>query len=75
MKDRKEAMKWWNSLSEDDKIWIMMKAGYETRHASRLTGREIEDLWTMEVEEDNATDIESPLKNIGTQRSPFGIGS
>lgn len=68
---KKKALKWFDSLSNDDKIWAMMKAGYDKRHPNNLTSDEITEMW-CETQE-NA--VEDSLKNRGSQRSPFGIGS
>lgn len=42
--NREEAMKWWNALTTQEKIFIADKlAPY--RYALSLTGREIEKIW------------------------------
>lgn len=40
---------WWNSLSEDDKIWFMMKYGFDTPFGpKRVKADEIIKLYNLE---------------------------
>jgi len=71
MSTRKDAIYWWNDLPKEDKLFYMKGTELEGRSISSLTGREIEIIWLKL----NEAPIESETKNIGTQRSPFGIGS
>lgn len=71
MNKRKDAIYWWNDLSKEDKLYYMKQTGFDGRSISSLTGREIE----MICADINEMPVELERKNIGTQRSPFGIGS
>lgn len=43
-------IKWWNNLSEEDKIWIMMKYGYENPFdPKRVKNEEIEQIFELET--------------------------
>lgn len=81
MKNRKEAMEWWNGLSPEFKISICeynteLLCG--TRLPETLTGREIQCLYEDKCRAD-AEIIDMAFnndnKNRGTQRSPFGMWS
>lgn len=39
---------WWNSLSTDDQMWIMMKYGFDNFNPSRVTQEEIVKLYKLE---------------------------
>lgn len=39
---------WWNMLSEDDQIWIMMKHGFESFNPKKVTSEQIEKLYKLE---------------------------
>lgn len=71
MSTRKDAIYWWNDLSSLDKSYYMKQTGFDGRSISSLTGREIEIIYA----DINEAPVEPETKNIGTQRSPFGIGS
>lgn len=73
---RKDAMVWWHGLSSLQKTQICdtnTELVGSVRRWETLTGREIEMLY--EEGDDTTLDVETPNKNRGTQRSPFGIGS
>lgn len=75
MTNRKEAMKWWQSLSSLQKTQICDINTDLIGHVRRwetLTGREIELIYEDECDSDKDI-IELAFKNIGTQRSPFGL--
>ena len=43
---------WWNNLSTDDKMWLMMKYGFDTPFKpSRVTSDEITKLYSSEVKQ------------------------
>lgn len=52
MKYRKSALLWWNEKGLEDQFYVMIEnndliVGDKTRHPSTLTGKEIEDLYTV----------------------------
>jgi hypothetical protein len=74
MKKRKDAMQWWKELSSLSKTRLCdlnTETLFGVRRWETLTGREIEILYDDEFR----NDVEIIVKNKGTQRSPFGIGS
>ncbi len=73
MKNREEAMQWWNNLKHSEK-GLYMEGDFKHRHPQSLTGREIEILYDDVIRSD-AEIIKEAFKNRGTQKSPFGIGS
>lgn len=56
-----ESKSWWDGLSEDDKIWAMMVAGYEKRHPDRATRADVKEMWMKQRMKDVA---ETKLKKI-----------
>ena len=82
MTKRQTAMKWWNNLSPEYKTSIYDVYTETIFGSSRkwetLTGREIEILFDEKCKADGEIIVlafSTKNKNIGTQRSQFGIGS
>lgn len=52
MKQRESALVWWNDKTLEDQFYVLIEnndiiTGDKTRHPSTLTGREIENLYTI----------------------------
>lgn len=39
---------WWNNLSEDDQIWLMMTHGFESFNPKKVTQEQIKCLYELE---------------------------
>ena len=39
---------WWNNLSEDEQIWIMMKHGFESFNPKKVNQNQIKNLYELE---------------------------
>lgn len=81
MTKRSQALAWWRELSTKEKVALMSQYSmFLGRFANTLTGREIQMIWEGDMTRcintlDQCSNPENVTKRIGTQRSPFGIGS
>jgi len=44
----KDARLWWEDLTEDDQIWILMKHGFENFNLKNITAEQILEIWELE---------------------------